>query len=101
MLENIKREDFEKFLKTKFRVNDDFSNFVELELVEVVNEMNDVDDGYERFSLFFHLPGNQLIPQATYKMEHEQLGQFELFIVPTGRVPDGYSYQATFSRRKV
>ena len=100
MLEKLGKEDFERLKNTKFRLFDDVGAFVELELVDVTDEMVHLNDAAERFSLYFHLPGTQLLPQRIYRMEHDELGSLELFIVPLGREGEGFSYQAVFSRLK-
>jgi hypothetical protein len=53
---------------------------------------------YENFSLIFHGTGSRLIPQGTYAFSHEQLGAFDLFIVPVGREGEVILYQAVFNR---
>jgi hypothetical protein len=53
---------------------------------------------YECFSLLFQGPETPLLPQGIHLFEHEQLGCFELFIVPVGRSGGGFQYQAVFNR---
>jgi hypothetical protein len=52
----------------------------------------------EGFSLIFAGPGDRLLPQGTYRLEHDEKGRFDLFIVPVGRGPDTIQYQAIFNR---
>lgn len=49
------------------------------------------------FSLLFLGPAATELPQAIYRFEHEDLGPFEIFIVPVGRSGDGVRYEAVFS----
>jgi hypothetical protein len=52
------------------------------------------------FSLLFHGPGNRPLDQRTYSLEHERIGQFDLFIVPVGLEAGKLQYEAIFNRLK-
>ena len=52
----------------------------------------------ERFSLLFKGPGDPFLPQQLYRMRHEKLGAFEIFLVPVGREQDDFLYEAVFNR---
>ena len=49
------------------------------------------------FSLLFVGPGRFVLPQQTYRVEHESLGEFDLFLVPLGPEGDGMRYEAVFT----
>jgi hypothetical protein len=49
------------------------------------------------FSLVFLGPPSPVLPQRTYRFEHEQLGTFEIFIVPIGSDQAGTRYEAIFT----
>ena len=53
----------------------------------------------QAFSLVFRAPRGVLLPQRTYRMEHDALGAFDLFLVPIG--PEGggdaMRYEAVFT----
>jgi hypothetical protein len=51
----------------------------------------------ERFSAFFVGPEQPLLPQLTYTVNHEQMGEFELFLVPVARIDGGFRYEAVFN----
>lgn len=53
----------------------------------------------EQFSLIFHAPPGQPIPEGMNQFHHRAMGTFSLFIVPIG-MPDRRRtvYQACFSR---
>lgn len=53
----------------------------------------------ESFILRFRSMSETLLPQKTWKLEHNTLGQIELFLVPVDR-PDGpwHFYEAVFNR---
>ena len=96
MPEFFTKEGFAEHLNSKFRIPLGPSGAVELELVEVVSTLS--TPRQEQFSIFFRGPGDVYLPQMTYRMEHDALGQLELFIVPVGRGPGGFQYEAVFNR---
>lgn len=52
----------------------------------------------EGFALWFRGPAEVLLPQGTYAFSHECLGDgAAFFIVPVGRTPRGYEYEAIFT----
>jgi hypothetical protein len=57
----------------------------EVELVEVTEyPANALGTFRTPFSLLFHGPLDPVLPQGMYRLEQEQLGALELFIVPIG-----------------
>ena len=50
-----------------------------------------------QFSLVFRGPAAPLLPQGTYGVAHEAVGDQELFLVPLGRDADGVRYEAAFA----
>ncbi|MEA2450970.1 MAG: hypothetical protein QOG63_2902, partial [Thermoleophilaceae bacterium] len=36
------------------------------------------------FSLVFHAPGGELLPQQTFTLRHPELGELAIFLVPLG-----------------
>ncbi|MCA1557950.1 MAG: hypothetical protein LC731_05345 [Acidobacteria bacterium] len=95
----LKEEMFAQHLNTKFYVPLD-ERKVELELVGVAGDKSSLDkiEGVERFALYFLGPGDFYLPQSTYRMEHEALGQLDIFIVPVSKNSEGYQYEAVFSQ---
>ena len=92
-----------QLLHTRFRIHRAASVACELELVQVLPGRSEGKPGgagprYENFSLLFAGPANQFLAQGTYAFEHEQLGNFDLFIVPVAREQDSVQYQAVFNR---
>jgi hypothetical protein len=49
------------------------------------------------FSLLFHAPGTDHMPQQIVAVEHEQLGRFDLFLVPLGPEGDRMQYEAVIN----
>ena len=107
MLEQFTYSTFAHHLGSGFRVYLDPSRSVELRLVEateLVSPSRSTAHGAETgsdgrsFSLNLLGPRDPFIPQGSYRFDHDQIGEFPLFIVPIGAEPDGLRYQAVFSR---
>lgn len=49
------------------------------------------------FSLVFRNDSALLFPQQIYRMNHELVGSFDVFLVPVARDRDGFLYQAVFN----
>ena len=84
---------FAGHLNSTFRVRHEPTT--ELEFVEVVD--GSAGD-HINFSLVFRGPLQPLLPQRIYQVEHDQLGRFDLFIVPIRRDTHGLYYEAVFNR---
>jgi hypothetical protein len=88
--------EFSKHVNTKFRVAVDPPVELELTQVKGYSSKPNEETGMERFSLFFAGPEHYL-EQKTYALEHEQMGAFDLFLVPVSRDANGYRYEAVFN----
>ena len=96
----LTEEEFSRHVNTNFSVAVDESRRVDVKLAEVVGYRAGPDEqqGLERFSLFFDGPADPFLPQGSYPMRHERMGETLIFIVPLGRTPDGgFRYQAVFN----
>jgi hypothetical protein len=93
----LTEKEFSKHVNTKFRVA--VEPPVELELTEVKGYLSreHEETGMERFSAFFRGPVDRFLRQQTYSIEHEQMGAFELFLVPVSQGHDGFRYEAVFN----
>lgn len=98
---NLTHEEFSKHVGSKFQIP--FADGeLELTLTEVKAYMPEPNEesGMERFSVFFDGPANLLLPQQTYLLRHEEMGEFELFL---GAVTDnvkGLRYESVFNYYK-
>ena len=92
----LTHEEFTKHLNTKFQVQNEENIPVELELIEI-SEMK-LYPKQEEFSLEFRSPLNMFLSQGVHNFSHEEMGQFELFIVPFKQDDQGFYYQAIFNR---
>lgn len=99
MAHNLTQAAFTQNLHTKFRVRVEAPRPIELELAEVAGWRTQPEEqrGMERFSLTFYGPGDLLMPQQTYTLEHEQMGELQVFLVPVRRDPDKILYEAVFN----
>lgn len=96
MVENLKLENFSQHLNSKFAVKRETERPVELELVEATDLGS--TPRLEQFSIIFRGPHNPKLEQAIYSLEHQEIGAFDLFIVPIKRGEDGIYYEAIFNR---
>ncbi len=97
MLENLTRASFEPYLNTRFTVTRGVSKTLELELVEVADKTPARFEG-EQFSLIFLGPTEPELLQQIYRLEHADMGNIDLFLVPVGREASGRFYEAFFNR---
>ena len=97
MSAQLTEAEFSKHVNTKFRVA--VEPPVELELIQVKGYLSKANEetGMERFSAFFSGPGDRYLGQKIYPIEHEQMGAFELFLVPVSQDQDGFRYEAVFN----
>ena len=75
---------------------------VRTELVEATESAEPGGAGPEgqprlQFSLVFRGPLEPVLPQATYNLEHAELGALDVFLVPIGPGHGGMQYQAVFA----
>jgi hypothetical protein len=49
------------------------------------------------FSLVFVAKDPRVLPQRLYRLEHQELGEVSIFLVPVAKDKDGVSYQAVFN----
>ncbi|HEY6804032.1 MAG TPA: hypothetical protein VI306_10670 [Pyrinomonadaceae bacterium] len=98
MAEALAREAFLDHVNTKFKLNIEGVDPIEITL----NRVSDViaNGAAEGFSIVFKGPGEFILRQNTYKLEHEVLGTFSLLLVPVGKDEQGVDYEAVFNRLK-
>jgi len=80
---------------SKFRLHINETQTMEL----VLNEVGELHTTrwQEYFSIVFLAPDSPILPQRIYKMEHDQIGIFELFLTPIAKDEDGVRYEAVFN----
>lgn len=95
----LTEEEFSKHVDTDFRIKLETPEPINLRLVEVKSYVKKDEEhgGMERFSLFFSGPGTLLLPQNTYSLSHDEMGEFDLFFVPIEGTEDGFRYESVFN----
>jgi Domain of unknown function (DUF6916) len=95
----LTEKEFSKHVNTKFRVDLDAENSVDLELTEVKGYLSKPNEqtGMERFSAYFLGPSEHYLPQKSYTFQHDQMGEFEIFLVPVSQIDQGFRYEAVFN----
>jgi hypothetical protein len=93
MLEDLTKESFLPRLNQAFRLAD---AAIELRLVEVEARWGK-GPKREPFSLIFLGPPEPVLAQRIYRLEHDEMGALELFLVPIGRDAAGARYEAAFN----
>jgi hypothetical protein len=96
MLENLTRSSFSEQLNSKFQLFIEAETAVEIELVEV--EQRRSTPRQEQFSVVFRMPASVPARQGVYRMKHDNLGEFEIFLVPYKREQDSIYFEAFFNR---
>jgi hypothetical protein len=96
MIEDISKQMFLDSLKTRFAVRTDEGIVYELELSELVDHGSTAKQ--EQFSLHFLAPANARPWQGIYNLEHAELGNFELFLVPVALDASGLHFEAVINR---
>jgi hypothetical protein len=94
MSDNLNSKTFSAHLRTNFRIPITDADPALLELVEVVE--SNLSPSMEQFSVFFL--GPPTLGQGTRSVEHDQMGSFDLFLVPVAAEGDRVRYEAAFAR---
>jgi hypothetical protein len=97
MADTLEHEIFSRYLNTTFRISLDDSNTLEAKL-DTVSDRRLSPQQQERFELVFRGPREPLINQGSYRFQHDEMGDFTLFIVPVAQNNDGTLYEACFNR---
>ena len=95
MTETATIETFSQLTNKKFVMHFGESQSTELELVNVADVGS--SDRQIQFSLVF-VGRNAPVMQGIYRLEHDELGTFDLFLVPIGMDQNGIQFEAIFNR---
>ena len=93
---SLTHEEFSKNANTKFQVEADGNTHVELELI-TISDLK-LYPQQEEFTITFRGPLDGFLGQGVRNFSHEQMGKFELFIVPIRQDAQGFYYEAVFNR---
>ena len=81
MLDALTVDDFRQLQGDRFRIAPDGAPAFDVELVEVT-EIPREPGGRTPFSLVFQGGPNPPLEQRIYRVEHDRLGELEIFLVP-------------------
>lgn len=98
MSTNLTEQEFSKHVGTQFH-----TTFGEAEVGLTLTEVKaylpgeNEEAGMERFSVFFAGPPGMFLPQQSYLLRHEQMGEFELFLGAIKGDAQRVRYEAVFN----
>ncbi len=96
MAAELSYETFATNLNTTFKIHVDDGEIVQAVLAKISELL--ISPGQERFSVVFRAPNQPFLSQGMRRLEHDQIGAFDLFLVPIGRDEQGIQYEAVFNR---
>jgi len=97
MLQDLRAASFEAHLGTLFRIHFGGESPLQVELFEVARHEEHPGPRQQPFSAYFRGPYPPVLPQSIYRMEHDRLGELEIFLVPIGPDAQGMRYEAVFN----
>ena len=99
-LDAVSAAHFAELVRTRFQAGAGDGPATPLELLAVTENSSAAGPGRECFSLLFQGPADCPLAQGTYRFSHEQLGRFDLFIVPVGAERSARQYEAVVNRQQ-
>jgi hypothetical protein len=95
-LEALTASDFAPLLHSRFRVAADDSESFDAELIEI-SEGAAGGPRRAQFSLVFRGGPSPPLPQRIFRVDHDELGALDIFLVPLGPDAVGQRYEAVFT----
>lgn len=104
---DLSEETFSRYVNTKFRIYTSPLTAIDLELIKVSRREPPSSEKAAKsaktpkldcFSVVFRGPRKQALESRTYRVEHDQMGAFDLFITPVDDHKKQRRYQAVFNR---
>ena len=101
MSTNLTEQEFSKHAGSEFQTTAG-EREINLTLAEVkaYTPLESEQPGMERFSAFFDGPPDLVLPQRTYPLRHEKMGEFDIFLTPIGADANHVRYEAVFNYYK-
>lgn len=98
MIQDLTLETFQPRVGEPFRIQASDQRSIHVELVQAapLGAANATPRG-QAFSLIFRAAGHDVLPQSIYRVEHDQLGAYDIFLVPIGPDAVGMRYEAIFT----
>ena len=98
MLEKLTFEDFSPLREQEFQIELEHNTTLVVRLIDItINNPKDERGGRQSFSIVFRGPRDLEMTQGTYPVSHEELGEFNLFLVPIGPDEKGMCFEAVFN----
>jgi hypothetical protein len=99
MLDTLTATTFAPLVDEPFSVSVDGTPVFEARLSSVTPWGQDSagPSGRVPFTLLFHAPAGACLPQQIFRLEHDQVGAIEIFLVPLGPDAKGMRYEAVFT----
>ncbi|MFW6077994.1 MAG: DUF6916 family protein [Gemmatimonadota bacterium] len=106
MLETFTLETFADRIGETFRVRTGDAGSTDLRLIEAADRRERGDGSVAApddvrptpFALLFRGPSEPVLPQRIHAIEHDEIGAFDLFLVPVGPDAEGrMRYEAVFT----
>lgn len=95
MIAEMTAEHFEKLDGQTFTVTS-VDPAQKLRLIEVLRKGKGERMGGS-FSVLWQSDNATVLPQGSYRMANEEMGEIEIFIVPVGQISEGVHYEAVFT----
>ena len=96
MLDKLTKESFSDRLNSKFQLFISDDSTVDIELIEVAQRRS--TPRQEQFAVAFQVPASVPAVQGVYRVKHDDLGEFELFLVPYKQEAESTYFEAFFNR---
>ena len=96
-LENLTIDAFESRVGERFRIRAQPGDELEAELIEARALGKAVRDRRVPFTLSFRTPQLAALRQRIYEVAHEEMGSYDIFLVPVGPDGKGMVYEAIFT----
>lgn len=102
VIEEFTQAKFSEYLGEAFQLEADLESRLTLQLIEAKQlssgqNANPQIKRLEPFALVFRGPQNLPLAQATYQLQHDQLGELAVFLVPIDQDEEGFYYEAIFN----
>lgn len=100
MLNQLTHDSFSPLLGQVFRLVVPEGEPLDAELVEVVRGPGadgEPDDGRRTFSILFRVAGADYLPQSIYRLQHAEMGDLDLFLVPVSQDEEALYHEAVFN----
>lgn len=97
MLDDLTKETFAPHVGSTFHIRLNPQETVPVELAEITELPDYAGTRRAPFSLIFRGADRFVLPQRTYRIEHEKIVSLEIFLVPIGPDSQGMRYEAVFN----